>query len=86
MERVMFVEVGQSMEKLQCQVRTGCTWESTETLKNQWLATLTHINIKRIQSSQFQTDLENPNVCVLQIDFAISYCRVSRWGTECTTE
>ena len=34
---------------------------------------LIHINIKQIQSVQFQADLEIPNARVLQIDFAISY-------------
>ena len=68
-----FVEVSQNVKKLQCQVRTGCASELTEILRNQCLSTLTYINIKRIQSSQFQTDLVNPNICVLQIDFAMSY-------------
>ena len=60
-----FAEVPQSVKKLQCQVRTGCAGELTEILKNQWLSTLTHIDIKSVQSSQFQTDLANPNVSVL---------------------
>ena len=34
---------------------------------------LTNINIKHIQSAQFQADLENTNACILQIDFAMSY-------------
>ena len=59
--------------KLQCQVRTGCARELTEILKNKWLSTFTRINIKRIQSSQLQNDLANPNVFVLQIDFAMNY-------------
>ena len=47
------VEVGQKRETLQCQVRTGWTGELPEILMNQWLSTLTHTNIKHIQSSQF---------------------------------
>ena len=34
---------------------------------------LTYINIKFIQSTQFQAELENPNVHILQIDFTMSY-------------
>ena len=54
-------------------VRTGWAGELIQILKNQWLSTLTHINIKCIQSSQFRTDSANWNVCVLQINFAMSY-------------
>ena len=40
---------------------------------SEWDIALTHINIKQIQSALFQADLENLNVCALQIDFAMSY-------------
>ena len=68
-----FVEVGQCIKKFQWDLRTSCDGELTAIMKNQWLSTLTHINNKHIQSSQFQTDLVNPNACVLRIDFPISY-------------
>ena len=43
-----FAEVPQSVKKLQFQVRTGCAGELTEILRNQWLSTLTHIDIKSV--------------------------------------
>ena len=39
-----------------------------------FLKIITHFNIKRIQSSHIETDLGNPNIFALHIDFAVSYC------------
>ena len=32
-----------------------------------------HLNIKRLQSAQFQADIEIPNLHILQTDFPMSY-------------
>ena len=53
-----------------------CIGKLLESLVSEWYIALKHINIKQIQSAQFQADLENPNVHILQIDFATScYCK-----------
>ena len=50
-----------------------CVWELIECIRNVWNNVLTHVNIKQIQSLQFQEDLQNPEAHVLQIDFSMSY-------------
>ena len=50
-----------------------CVGELLENLVSECDIILIHINIKQIQSVQFQVALEIPNVRVLQIDFAKSY-------------
>ena len=55
------------------QSRNTCAGELIECIQNYWDKVLTHVNIKRIHSLQLQEDLQNPEACVLQIDFAMSY-------------
>ena len=43
--------------------------EFQETFKQ----TLSHFNAKRIQQQQFLNDLQNPDNCITQIDFAQAY-------------
>ena len=50
-----------------------CVWELIECIRNVWNNVLTHVNIKQIQSLQFQEDLQNPEAHVLQMDFSMSY-------------
>ena len=42
--------------------QSKCISELLESLLSEWDNVLTHINIKRIQNTKFQVDLENPNV------------------------
>ena len=38
-----------------------------------------HFNVKRIQAAQFQKDIKDPHVRVLQIDYAMAYqCELQR--------
>ena len=59
--------------KIQSITYNTCAGELIECTQNDWDKVLTHVNIKRIQSLQFQEDLQNPEARVLQIDFAVSY-------------
>ena len=59
--------------KFQALTQSKCVHELLENSVSQCDIALTHINIKQIQSVEFQADLENLNVCVLQVDFAMSY-------------
>ena len=60
-------------KKIQSITFNTCAGELIECIQNDWDKVLTHVNIKRIQNLQFQEDLQNPEVRVLQIDFAMSY-------------
>ena len=53
--------------------QSKCVSELLESLLSEWDNVLTHINIKRIQNTKFQVDLENPNVPICEINFAMSY-------------
>ena len=54
--------------------QSKCVGELFESLVIEREIDMTHINIYYANSkSQFQADLENPNACILQIDFALSY-------------
>ena len=53
--------------------QSKCVSELLDNLLSEWDSVLTHINIKRIKNTKFQVDLENPNVLICEIDFAISY-------------
>ena len=53
--------------------QSKCVSGLSENLESEWDVVLTTINNKHIQSAQFQVNLENPNVCFLQNDFAMSY-------------
>ena len=54
-------------------IKTGALGKLLESLMSEWDMCLFHMNIKQIQMAQFQADLENPNVHILRIAFAMSY-------------
>ena len=60
-------------KKIQSITYNTCAGELIECMQNDCDKVLTHVSIKWIQSLQFQEHLQNPEVCVLQIDFAMSY-------------
>ena len=59
--------------KFQVMTQSKCVSGLSESLESVWDVVLTTINNKRIQSAQFQVNLENPNVRFLQNDFVMSY-------------
>ena len=69
-----YMESNENLQrKIQSITYNICAGELIECTQNDWDKVLTHVNIKRIQSLQFQEDLQNPDARVLQIDFAVSY-------------
>lgn len=65
---------GSTCKRLECQFEETCVAELKEKLLLDWEMILNHINIKRIQSTEFEKDTNEPNVThVPQIDFVINY-------------
>ena len=61
------------LKRLKCVIHEGCAGELKELLIDDFPTVVRHINIKRIQARQFQEDQSNPNVRILQADFAMNY-------------
>ena len=59
--------------KMLCDLKEACAAELLDTLRLSWEGTLQHINVKRIQASEFESDKFKESTRVLQVDFAMNY-------------
>ena len=62
-----------SYKKLSMIIKEVSVEEVLDEFQQQFKNTVRHINVKRIQSNEFQNDLKNPDIRVLQIDYAMAY-------------
>ena len=60
-------------KKLECRLNEACAGEVLQQLVDEWDIIIAHINTKRVQAQEFESDKKRENVRVLQIDFAMNY-------------
>ena len=82
MERLVFCWRWLGYKTSMSPKKTCCAGELCHILQNQWVSTLIHVIIKRIQIYEFLNDLANLNECWCVTNWFCNdlFMRISRWS------
>ena len=71
--KISVSQTGETYKKLECQLHEVCAGELVDKLQSEWSIISNHVNIKKIQSAEFECDKQCDKTRILQIDFAMNY-------------
>ena len=71
--KISVSQTGEMYKKLECQLHEVCAGELVDKLQSEWSIISNHVNIKKMQSDEFERDKQCEKTRILQINFAMNY-------------